>query len=395
LSGTLRFVRGEGRPGQIWDLEGEIFDPDGSTFSEIAQAELTSKSDYPVIQVDLVQTNGVVTRTYLLTLEAEPFAGLWFSTAHGFTPDSGGGYVTGGNLLSHTGEIVRTNQSLLAPFEPVGALDPDPGLDAVDVLPGGIAVFSTNADFTSDTLGQIGHGDVLLDDGRILHRNAELLAAFILQPSATDYGLDALHVLPGGDMLFSLTEDAFSEGLGRALRHGDLLSSAGQVIRTNAELLERFHLPAEDQDFGLDAVYQLPSGEIWFSLTAGFQDGQLGAIWPGDVLSDQGYVVYHSLDLMLPFRPLEDLSDFQTDAFLLYGIEQPPEPPRFLTVQANPADDTLFLEWTGGGRVFQLFRADSLEGPFETLTQPGPTRSFLDSEALSSLPAAFYRVEQW
>lgn len=393
LQGTLRVLRAEGS-GQEWALEGDIVDPEGSTACIIAETGKLSERELPVIRVKLEQTNGTISRQYLLTIDAAPFAGLWFSTGNGFTPDSGDGYVTGGSLLSSNGFVVRSNAELLAAFDPAQQ-NPEPGLDALDVLPGGIVAFSLNDDFESQSLGLLRHGDLLLDDGRVLRRNSELLAAFVLQPSVDEHGLDAVQILSDGEILFSLTTDAFSEQLGAVLGHGSLLSDQGRIVRTNSQLLERFHPSGPAQDYGLDAAFQWPHGEIWFSLTGGFQDNQLGAIWAGDLLSDRGYIVVRGLDLVSPFRPIEDLADFQTDALFLYGVQQPTASGRFLSIKADRPAGTIALEWTGGGQVFQLFRSPALEGPYLPLSLPGPERSFLDADSLALQPEAFYRLRQW
>ena len=68
-------------------------------------------------------------------------------------------------------------------------------------------------------------------------------------------------------------------------------------------------IPVE-ADYGLDAIYVWSSGEIWFLIEEGFVDQNLGAIMPGDLLSDQGMVVYRNLELLGAFAPLEDLADF-------------------------------------------------------------------------------------
>ncbi len=393
VHGTLRILRGEGI-GQQWALEGDIFDPEGSTFCVIAQTDGKLERVLPVIRVKLEQTNGSIAQQYLLTINAAPFAGLWFSTANGFTPDSGDGYITGGSMLSDNGSVVRSNAELLAAFDPAQG-NTDPGLDALEVLPGGIVAFSVNDDFQSQSLGLLRHGDLLLDDGRVLRRNAELLAAFVLQPPVDDFGLDAVQILSSGEILFSLTTNAFSEQLGETLAHGSLLSDQGHIVSTNRQLLERFTPSEPEQDYGLDAAFQWPHGEIWFSLTSGFQDSQLGAIWPGDLLSNSGYVVARGLDLVTPFRPIEDLADFQTDALVLFGLNQPSASAQFVSIMADGSSGAIALEWTGGGQAFQLFRAPALDGPYSPLNLPGPDRSFLDSSSLLLQPEAFYRLRQW
>ena len=76
------------------------------------------------------------------------------------------------------------------------------------------------------------------------------------------------------------------------------------MFRSNRQLLSQFHPPALE-DFGLDALYIWPNGEIWFSTTSDFNDGQLGPITSGDLLSDAGYIVYRNADLVRALQPLE------------------------------------------------------------------------------------------
>jgi len=95
---------------------------------------------------------------------------------------------------------------------------PDIGLDAVDLLPGGEIAFSIRTDFWSETLGQLGHGDVLSDRGRILRTNVQSLTPFVSMPPIPHVGLDALQVMDTGESYFSVEDEIFSEKLGRVLR---------------------------------------------------------------------------------------------------------------------------------------------------------------------------------
>ena len=52
------------------------------------------------------------------------------------------------------------------------------GLDAVDVLPQGEIAYSTTQDVWSETLGALAQGDLLSNRGRVVQRNADLIRAF-------------------------------------------------------------------------------------------------------------------------------------------------------------------------------------------------------------------------
>jgi hypothetical protein len=238
----------------------------------------------PMMHITVGQTNGSLGQVYTLRLAAAPAREIWFSTASFFTATAGpeaSNIVQGGDLISTFGRIIKRNSDLLTS---VGAFPPGPDLclDAVDILPGGEVAFSLGSDITSNTLGPLQHGDLLSTRGRILRSNQDLLAQFGLQPPAPDVGLDAVHVLDTGEILFSIPTNVFSERLSVTLHRGDLLSSSGTIVRTNQQLLARFHPAEATNDYGLDALYIWPSGEIWFSTEDAFDDAVLGSIPSGD-----------------------------------------------------------------------------------------------------------------
>src|SRR5262249_53143220 len=157
-------------------------------------------------------------------------------------------------LISTSGRIVKDNADL---YGSVGAMPPGPdlGLDAVDILPGGEIAFSLDNGFPVSHVGPIQHGDLLSTRGRIIRRNQDLLAPFGLHPPAPDVGLDAAHILDTGEILFSIETNIFSERLGLTLHRGDLLSSSGMVVRTHQQMLAHFHPSNTSKDYGLDALY--------------------------------------------------------------------------------------------------------------------------------------------
>jgi len=78
------------------------------------------------------------------------------------------------------------------------------------------------------------------------------------------------------------------------LSRGDILSDTGGVFMTHQQLLANFQPAVTNHDFGLDALYVFPSGEIWFSVEESFTDNRLGAIQSGDLLSSLGYRIQQS-----------------------------------------------------------------------------------------------------
>jgi hypothetical protein len=350
---------------------------------------------WPMIDITLDQTNGTFTQVFSLRLAAAPLREIWFSTVDFFSTSTGPkGFIEGGDLVALSGGIVKRNADF---FTSVGAMPPAPdlGLDAVDILPGGEIAFSMDSSITSGTLGLLQHGDLLSTQGRIIRRNQDLLAPFGIQPPAPDVGLDAVHILDSGEILFSIETDVFSERLGMTLHRGDLLSSTGTVVRTHSQMLTRFHPVNGAKDYGLDALYVWPSGEFWFSVEEGFDDSALGPILPGDLLSDQGYVVFRNRELLSAFAPSQSQSDFGLDALYVVTDATPAAPAPRMAIQPRPATRSAGLTWQGQGRVFQVERAEVVTGPFEVLSPFIPDLFFDDLGALTNRVQSFYRLRQW
>lgn len=349
---------------------------------------------FPMIQIDLIQTNGTLLQTYSLTIIAAPVREMWFSTTLPFLSRNLG-QTSPGDLLSIGGHIVKRNRDLTAMLGIMPAVA-DYGLDAVDVQPGAEILFSINNDVWSERLGQLRHGDLLSARGSIRHRNADLLAAFNPE-TTTDAGLDAVLMQPAGEVWFSISSNAVSRKTGGLLRPGDLLSNSGIVVRTHQQLLSRFHPPAEPNDYGLDAFYVWANGEIWFSTERGFQDAQLGPISPGDLLSDIGAIVFRNRDFVARFDPADQTNDFGLDAlFLITDTVAEPTRPRITSFTV----DTLAakrLEWTGNGRVFQVEAIPRLTAPLlfwpETHIIPDFSYDFPVRDAIYN--QFFYRLRQW
>lgn len=136
---------------------------------------------WPMIEATVIQTNGTFTQVYHLHLFAAPFHEMWFSTVAGMTPSPWlppTNRINGGDLLSSVGRVVKWNRDLTQRLG-VMPVVPDLGLDALDVLPGGEIAFSIEEDVFSETLGPLRQGDLLSSRGRIIQRNQQLTAPFV------------------------------------------------------------------------------------------------------------------------------------------------------------------------------------------------------------------------
>jgi len=95
-----------------------------------------------------------------------------------------------------------------------------------------------------------------------------------------------------------------------------LLSEKGYVYKTIGDLLSKFKLypTFAPVDFGLDAVYVWPWGEVWFSTKSSFGAERYEMITPGDLLSSYGKVVLRNREMLENFKPTEKIADFGLDA---------------------------------------------------------------------------------
>jgi hypothetical protein len=358
---------------------------------ELTNSTVSVSRRWPMIEIDMVDAHPTATRAFYLTLAAAPVREIWFSTAHGFTPaDSSKPRGSPGDLLSSAGRVVRSNQALIEQF--FFSPPPPDGNDAFDIRPGGEILFSLNETAFSQDLGAIQHGDLLSEHGQRLYLNQQLVEEFGLASDAIDLGLDAFMVGDDGDVLFSITTDMDSPKAG-VLHRGDLLSNRGVVVKHFGELLARFHPQKQNQDFGLDALYLWPSAEIWFSTEDNFTDEQLGQIRSGDLLSDQGYIVFRNLELLGPFQPVEDLADFGLDGLFVitdYGAHG--DPARLFPPKVGPS--SVQLRWEGNGRVFQLEKANTVNGPWRIASPLIPSLDFEDTDPAGG-PLVIYRLKQW
>jgi hypothetical protein len=355
----------------------------------------TVQRPFPLIQISLTQTNGRLIQTFSLQLNAAPLRELWFSIRKPLVGTNAFGQtnrIGAGDLVSSRGRVVKSNAELVAQLGVMPVVS-DLGLDAVDVTRRGEILFSIPGDVFSETLGMIHHGDLLSNRGLIVKRNQQLLAAFGVPGSSPDAGLDAVQLLPDGQILFS-TRTNVVLSTGTTLHHGDILSDTGQVFRTQAQLLANFRPAVTNQDFGLDAFRVLPSGEIWFSVEQGFSDSRLGQINSGDVLSDRGYRVFSNQQLVAGFGPLDPTVDYGLDAIYVVTDLTLPSP-RAVFSGIHREGDRMRLNWDSEGSVFEVQRAANLSGPWESCSPILPDLSFEDAFAGTIGAQYFYRLRQW
>jgi hypothetical protein len=160
-------------------------------------------------------------------------------------------------------------------------------------------------------------------------------------------------------------------------------------------LLANFHPAVANLDFGLDAMHVLPNGEIWFSVERGFTDNLLGPILPGDVLSDRGHRVFRNSDLVSAFKPSAPTLDYGCDALYVVTDTKAPAPtPRLIGINRVGPSNLMRIQWDGDGSVFELERAPDLMGPWEPCSPLLPDLSYDDDCSLTN-KQFFYRLRQW
>jgi hypothetical protein len=162
---------------------------------------------------------------------------------------------------------------------------------------------------------------------------------------------------------------------------------------THQQLLANFQPAITNHDFGLDALFIMPSGEIWFSVEENFSDNRLGAVQPGDLLSSLGYRVFSNQDLLGSFAVAQP-SDYGLDALFVITDTQPPKPPPRIT-KYLPSVNSMHLEWDAEGTVFQVEAAPGLFGPWDPCSPIVPDLSF--DPGLSAIPGSvgLFRLRQW
>src|SRR5262249_46310784 len=152
------------------------------------------------------------------------------------------------------------------------------------------------------------------------------------------------------------------------LGRGDILSDRGRIVLNNQQLLSNFRPAVTNHDYGLDALFIFPGGEIWFSVEEGFTDARLGTVQEGDLLSSYGYRVFRNQALLAAFAPADESLDYGLDAVWVVTDTRPfRAAPRILSQQRSSA--TTRFEWDGQGDVYQVECAPSLTGPWDACSE--------------------------
>lgn len=392
--GTLE-IGGEVAIQQKWSLQLWVRTPTDTRLVTLLNSDARPGRAWPMLKAELAEDGGTTLSRFYLAIAAAPFQEIWFTTAHGLTPGlqpPPAGHISNADILSESGRIVVPAAALL----PAPGLPASVGVDAFDVIPGsnGALAFSTDQDFLRPVPGRISEGDLLGSDGAIRRRNPALLGPLGFMPPTPDLGLDGVSQRPNGEYWFSIRRPAFSERLGVSVGRGDLLSSRGTVVRSQASLLARFRPPLPKHDYGLDGFHVWSSGEVWFSLEEGFEDQTLGHLSDGDLLSDAGYVVLRHRDLIGRFQPLEDLANFGLRGLFIVANDDPRMGSATLTLVRNlPAE--LTVNWEGPGRVFQLEATGRLEDPFIPASPIAPATSWRIGPTPPGETPRYFRVRSW
>jgi len=178
------------------------------------------------------------------------------------------------------------------------------------------------------------------------------------------------------------------------LGRGDILSDRGHVFRKNGELLANFHPAVTNRDFGLDALQLLPGGEIWFSVEEAFTDNRLGTVQAGDLLSSLGHRVFSHGQLVSALAPADPSPDYGLDAlFVVTDTRLPAAAPRI--VKLRRAAGSFGVDWDGDGDVFQLEHAPDISGPWSPCSPIVPDLTYDDACDLTQGISGFYRLRQW
>ncbi len=245
--------------------------------------------------------------------------------------------------------------------------------------------FSTEVGFTTENstgvTGSVSNGDALSVGECVVATNNELTQLLGFKPVAPDVGLDALtHV--NGPVLFSTEVDEFSVIYG-PVRHGDLVSSEGVVVRTNQELIDAFSPAPVTGDVGLDGAHlgfvftALTNGGLFFSTEVDFFSQTLASpVRHGDILHEDGWVFRSNQSLMGAFSPFclgPCPADYGLDAFYIFETGEVwfSTEEGFIDTNLGPIDDGAVLSSEGyvvAGNLDLLFGACQ---PLEDLSNFG------------------------
>ena len=177
--------------------------------------------------------------------------------------------------------------------------------------------------------------------------------------------------------------------------HALMGTERGQTVDYGfTPFVANFQPAIANRDFGLDALRILPSGEIWFAVEEGFMDNRLGKIEAGDLSSSRGYRVFSNAALVAAFAPADPSPDFGLDALFVVTDMQPLKPPPRI-VRLNWNGGWLHLEWEGEGDVFQVEFAPSFGGPWTPCSEVVPDLSCDSPCSATTGASGFYRLRQW
>jgi hypothetical protein len=118
---------------------------------------------------------------------------------------------------------------------------------------------------------------------------------------------------------------------------------------------------------------------------------------PGDLLSDQGYLVYSNAELLSGFATLESPADLGLDALFVVSDVASASLATFLSIPGvtNEPPASLVLQRNKGDRVFQLEAATKLTGPFLPIGPITTDALFTYPGALTNQMQRFYRLHEW
>jgi hypothetical protein len=231
----------------------------------------------------------------------------------------------------------------------------------------------------------------------VRHANPDLMRSFQpMDPLPAFIGLEAVQVTDAGEVYFSVHNAFGSAKLGVILQPGDLLSEKGTVVRSGQQLRAAFGPQNPTNDVGLKAAYVWPSGETWFSTRDGFTNTNGVYFGAGDLLSDQGYLVYSNGELLSVFSPATS-GDVGLDALFVVSDVVPVTASTALGIPQVTKDGSsnVVLQRSNGAHVFQLQTAASVSGPFAALGSITTSHVFIDAGAATNQPQRFYRLQQW
>src|SRR6266550_3485997 len=160
---------------QDMDLAVQIKDAFTNRLAFFTNDTRTVEKPFPLIKINLTQTNGTLSQTFSLDLFAAPVREVWFSTAKALTSTNRPGpnnVISPGGLISNRGRVVRRNIDLVGRLGITPAIL-DLGLDAAQVTRRGEILFSIPSNVWSETQGLLQQGDLLSNRGVIVRRNQD------------------------------------------------------------------------------------------------------------------------------------------------------------------------------------------------------------------------------